>query len=84
LNLDVICREANNVGESLNLKGSFPKPTLFIKGGNSNYITKDDELLIDSLFTDSTVVTVDNSGHWVHAEQPEDFLNKVLQFLEQG
>jgi pimeloyl-ACP methyl ester carboxylesterase len=26
------------------------------------------------------LVTIPNSGHWVHAEAPEEFLNALLSF----
>ena len=41
-NLDVLERELSNVGEALEY-GYFDGPTLFIAGGQSGYITADDE-----------------------------------------
>jgi esterase len=58
-----------------------PVPTLFIDGENSNYIRDIDLPIIKKLFPDSRVVTIKNAGHWVHAEQPEAFLETLMAFL---
>lgn len=55
-------------------------PTLFIRGEQSNYILDEDIEELEDQFPDSTVVTVANAGHWVHAEAPEAFVNTVLEF----
>ncbi len=56
-------------------------PTLFIKGQNSNYITENDKILIPQNFTKVSFITISNAGHWVHAENPEDFLMAINEFL---
>jgi esterase len=58
-----------------------PVPTLFIDGENSNYIRDIDLPIIEALFPNSKVVTIKNAGHWVHAEQPEAFLETLMAFL---
>jgi esterase len=58
-----------------------PVPALFIDGENSNYIRDIDFPIIKKLFPDSQVVTIKNAGHWVHAEQPEAFLETLMAFL---
>jgi pimeloyl-ACP methyl ester carboxylesterase len=55
-------------------------PTLFVRGELSNYIEDQDFEQIESYFPDSQIETVANSGHWVHAEAPEDFFEVVLGF----
>lgn len=56
-------------------------PTLFIRGGNSEYIQAEDHALIQQLFTNSSIETIDHAGHWVHAEQPKLLMDSVLDFL---
>jgi pimeloyl-ACP methyl ester carboxylesterase len=60
----------------------FAGPTLFIRGGKSNYINPGDKPLIDELFPRSEIQTIAEAGHLVHAEQPEEFLRLVLNFLQ--
>ncbi len=55
-------------------------PTLFIRGALSNYILNEDRRDIEELFPDSDLVTIENAGHWVHAEAPEEFIDTVLIF----
>ena len=42
----------------------------------------DDLPIIADLFPNGKVVTIKNAGHWVHAEQPEAFLQTVNAFLK--
>jgi pimeloyl-ACP methyl ester carboxylesterase len=55
-------------------------PTLFIRGGKSEYITEGTFQIIESKFHDVRIETMEDSGHWVHAEQPDEFYNFVMQF----
>ncbi|MGC3957351.1 MAG: alpha/beta fold hydrolase [Verrucomicrobiota bacterium] len=59
----------------------FCGPTLFIRGGQSDYLTEPDVTLIQQIFPQATVETIAPAGHWVHAETPEVFLRLVTQFL---
>jgi hypothetical protein len=54
--------------------------TLFIRGSLSNYILDEDIPVLESYFPDSTIVSIENAGHWVHAEAPDDFVDSVLGF----
>lgn len=56
-------------------------PTLFIRGELSNYITEDDFEEIHSKFPTSYIHTIPNSGHWIHAEAPEEFYRLVRNFI---
>jgi pimeloyl-ACP methyl ester carboxylesterase len=56
-------------------------PTLFIKGAESNYILEADYEAIESIFLDSEIHTINEAGHWVHADSFEEFLESVLAFL---
>ncbi len=67
-----------------NATSHFDKQTLFVKGERSPYILPTDESLIHSQFPHSQLVSIENAGHWVHADQPEVFTQLVLQFLNQN
>lgn len=56
-------------------------PTLFIRGEKSNYITEDDYQNIYNQFTNSEIETIYNVGHWVHAENPLEFYNILMAFI---
>ena len=67
--------------EPLSAPVPFAKPALFIRGGKSNYINPQDKPKIRELFPQSQIQTMTTAGHWVHADQPEEFLRLVLDFL---
>jgi len=48
-------------------------PTLFIKGGSSDYLTAVDEPEIRLRFSDPTLRVIEGAGHWPHAEKPAQF-----------
>ena len=47
-------------------------PTIFIRGGQSDYILREDVPAIKEQFPNSRVETVPYAGHWVHAQAPEE------------
>jgi len=55
--------------------------TLFLKGMKSKYISQDDEHLIHAHFPNAEIKGIKDAGHWLHAENPEDFYKEVMQFL---
>ncbi len=57
-------------------------PILFIRGGNSEYITEDDTELIQAIFPYAEFKTIENAGHWLHAEQPEELLKTLKSFID--
>jgi esterase len=60
---------------------SFPGPTLFIRGGRSDYIRDEDSDLIRQLCPQALLRTIPQAGHWVHADAPEEFSALCLEFL---
>ena len=85
INLDVLSAQLPAIGEATEGVVPFLKPTLFIRGGNSDYITTDDKLHgIPALFPNSEVATVVDAGHWVHAEKPEEVFGLVQAFATSG
>ena len=62
-------------------EATFGGPTLFIRGGKSNYIADTDEPAIRQRFPQATVQTITTANHWVHADAPEEFVRLVSDFL---
>lgn len=59
----------------------FEKPTLFIKGGLSDYIQAEDSEIILAQFPQAKFFVVANADHWVHAEKPEAVIRAIQRFL---
>jgi len=81
LNLYALIKNSESIGEALPKDAIFNKPTIFIKGGKSNYITEEDKPLIKSHFPEAEIVVIPNVGHWLHAEDKKAFFAAVMQFL---
>jgi pimeloyl-ACP methyl ester carboxylesterase len=56
-------------------------PTLFVAGGNSRYLQPEHWPLIERLFPEAELAVIAGAGHWVHAERPAEFLDRVRAFL---
>jgi esterase len=84
INLPVLTASLAAVGEEIDSAQPFLKPTLFLRGGKSDYITPEDKLVsIPMLFPNSQVVTVPDAGHWLHAEKPDEVFGLVKNFVGQ-
>ena len=81
-NLAVFNNKLEELGVALPENLVFNKSTLFIRGGNSNYILDNDFENIKKHFPDSTIEAIPNVGHWLHAEKPTEFFNIVTAFLK--
>jgi pimeloyl-ACP methyl ester carboxylesterase len=81
LNLQALKDNIEEVGKGLPRNSAHEGETLFLRGGNSNYIQEEDEKEIASHFENYEIKVIKNSGHWVHAEKRDDFLQVSLEFL---
>ncbi len=81
LNLAVISEQIANVGEATVPSSGISIPTLFIRGTKSDYVEEKDIAEIPKYFTNAQFATIENAGHWLHAEQPQAFMDQVMAFL---
>jgi len=81
-NLHGLEENIDEVGVELPPHAMTETPTLFLRGANSGYITDRDRPLIKAHFPNSEIVDIANAGHWLHAENPDDFYKSVVRFLE--
>lgn len=81
-NYPVFEKVIDNIGQELPPASVFEKPTLFLRGSNSNYIKDADFDNIKRHFPDSTIEDIANAGHWLHAENPKEFFKKTIAFLK--
>lgn len=64
------------------LNTTFTKPTLFINGGKSTYLSPKYQSAALALFPNGAIQTVANAGHWPHIESPAEFMEYLNQFLD--
>ena len=58
----------------------YEKPTLFVKGGESDYILLEDYEQIRYNFPNAEIMTIADASHWVHVESPEPFYQLTMGF----
>ncbi|MDZ7752412.1 MAG: alpha/beta fold hydrolase [Gammaproteobacteria bacterium] len=61
---------------------TFAGPTLFLRGEHSDYVLPEHEQAIHRLFPAARIHTLEDTGHWLHAEAPERFAHVVQEFLK--
>ena len=80
INLPVLTEKMETIVGALP-KDTVGTPTLFIRGEKSNYIVDADYNDIFNQFINSDIETIYNAGHWIHAENPFDFYQLVMDFF---
>lgn len=80
-NLDVLNKEIEPISSWKDRNTAFDGQALFIRGGKSDYILPEDPS-VHLHFPEASIVTVENAGHWVHAEAPSELLKIVKEFIE--
>lgn len=61
---------------------SYRRPTLFIKGAESDYLQSSDRRSVLNLFPRALLETIDGAGHWPHSEKPDVVFNTIVEFLQ--
>lgn len=82
LNLDVLEAEMDNIIGFPDIAAVFENPTLFLSGGDSNYVRPEHRDLIKSLFPAARFAKLPNAGHWLHADRPRAFEAAVRTYLD--
>ncbi len=60
----------------------YPGSVLWLAGSESDYVKPEYASTMRERFPKVQLVTVKNSGHWVHAERPEVFVSAVRKFMD--
>ena len=81
MNVPVLASEIDSIIEEVYFS-TIDTKTLFIRGEKSDYILESDYEEIYKKFPDSTIHSVPDSGHWVHAEAPSEFFETSMNFLD--
>ncbi len=81
LNLSAINNNMDYIFSGIESSGTFDKPVLFIKGGQSDYIKDEHIPTIKHYFPQAQLTTIKNAGHWVHADAPEEICTIFSNFL---
>ncbi|WP_020681658.1 alpha/beta fold hydrolase [Marinobacterium rhizophilum] len=81
VNLDTLHREYANIAAAPT-GTPYMGPTLFIKGGNSDYIQPEYRDALLALFPHAGYKVIDGAGHWPQAEKPALTTRLLQNFLQ--
>ena len=62
------------ISSGIESKHPFEGETLFVKGSKSDYINASNFSEIIDLFPHNQLAEIEGSGHWVHADNPAEFI----------
>ena len=82
MNLNIIEKNIHEILIKINIDKNFTK-TLFLRGGLSKYILLEDFEEIQNKFPNGEIKTIENVGHWLHAENPLEFYRLVVDFIKE-
>jgi pimeloyl-ACP methyl ester carboxylesterase len=80
-NLEVLSERMNEIGEAISGSERYNGPALFLRGSKSEYVQDQDLPEIRNHFPKAELRTIEKAGHWLHAENPEQFFSVSLAFL---
>lgn len=81
MDFDAIKKNYLNLIAAIESKEIYDKPSLFIRGGKSHYILDEDIDNIMDNFPEARLITINDAGHWVHSEKPNELLAEINKFL---
>tara|TARA_Y100000766_G_scaffold2104_1_gene1692 strand:- start:332 stop:907 length:576 start_codon:yes stop_codon:yes gene_type:complete len=80
-NLKSLSENIGKIGQKIESETKFNREVIFIKGENSDYINESDKLIINNLFPNAKFYKIPNAGHWLHVDNPIDFLSVLLSLI---
>lgn len=80
MNLPVLAQNLETISRRIESGTPIDVPALFVRGSDSHYVQDEDLHLIQGLFPQARLETLD-AGHWVHAQRPEELFTLVNDFL---
>nr|XP_033778057.1 protein ABHD11 isoform X1 [Geotrypetes seraphini] len=81
LNLEAISHHLPDIMSFPEFQSTYPGPALFLGGADSCYISSEDYSEIERLFPKAEIQYILDAGHWVHADQTQEFIAAICRFL---
>lgn len=80
-NLSALSSKIETIGDTIGNTSSYHGPVLFLSGEKSEYVSFEDLPEIKRHFPKAIIETIEKAGHWLHAENPEQFFEKTIFFI---
>ncbi|MCY4217437.1 MAG: alpha/beta fold hydrolase [Flavobacteriaceae bacterium] len=81
INVRGISKNREILTRPLNIKSIPFLETYLIRGENSKHCPPTDIHLIRKCFPKAQLITIKNAGHWVHADNPNDFTDQFVKVM---
>ncbi len=81
MNLPVLFENYDHINSAIQSTQPVEVPLTVIRGGRSDYVQDSDEQSFKAIFPSTNIITIQSAGHWVHAEEPEEFFNAVNEVI---
>jgi len=84
LNVPAISKAFPAIMGSIPLEGTQLStfPVLFMRGEHSDYICPEQIAMIKKYYPEALIKTISDAGHWIHADNPEQFIEVLNKFLQ--
>ena len=79
-NVSTLSKTLNGVTEEIPISIN-TLPVLFIRGLNSNYVSDEELERIEGYYMQMEVAEIEDAGHWLHAEKPDEFFDITLRWF---
>ena len=80
-NLKSLSQNIGKIGQKIESETEFTREVIFIKGEKSDYINESDKVIINNLFPNAKFYKIPNAGHWLHVDNPIDFISILLSLI---
>ena len=80
-NLQSLSQNIGKIGQKIESNTKFSSEVIFIKGETSDYINESDKVMINNLFPNAKFYKIPNAGHWLHVDNPIDFISILLSLI---
>lgn len=81
-NLDALAENMPDILGFPHLDASYEGPTLFLSGGQSDYVAPAHRAEARRLFPNARFAKIPKAGHWLHADDPRAFEGTVRAYLD--
>lgn len=81
MNLKVLVKRIDEIGKQQIADQPFLNPCLFVVGSESDYVLDKDIEKINQVFTNCRIERISGANHWVHVDNPTEFIAVVMDFL---
>jgi len=82
LNFPILMEVFNDIMPRIEGNYHFNKESLIIRGGNSDYVSQENYKHIQEHFSNVKLETINKASHWLHADNPKEFIRIVENFIK--